>query len=459
MDTKIPGGTSVRRLCGFGAPEDFPKLGSAVLPPHKKPISSQYQKWTFQEPAQTHVDRSPSQPKGPQQMAYRCPQRTAQDPTLADVGGSFSQSTRSRHADREASTSRFSFHGARMASRPSSSSVSAPASRGSPVSQARTLAEARAAAGRHGFSHGDLRLDRSPSVVQRAGSRSAAAIRAEDEAVKREAEERALREERRTRRDAVARREEEARRRAEEAARRDAQERMAQWEAGGRAAEDAARAEAAEETIKEAVQEEPDSSMKQQDVQGSEVAQGTAQAAAEGATAHAPAQTAPGESARVGRSASPAAAMSTGDLLAVLRQRGAPVDTCLVTAEGFLDAESPRRAELLPAGQMRLLDLLRKPTVASVFWQFAEPAHGRNVLKGRTTHRLFAVCQGVARSFQDAMSAVSDEDLVAEVIGRWRDHEDKVWRATQMLRDRRAACQLRLDPRWPVQQGEPEQPP
>uniref|UniRef100_A0A7S4Q1X7 Uncharacterized protein n=1 Tax=Alexandrium monilatum TaxID=311494 RepID=A0A7S4Q1X7_9DINO len=375
MDTKIPGGTSVRRLCGFGAPEDFPKLGSAVLPPHKKPISSQYQKWTFQEPAQTHVDRSPSQPKGPQQMAYRCPQRTAQDPTLADVGGSFSQSTRSRHADREASTSRFSFHGARMASRPSSSSVSAPASRGSPVSQARTLAEARAAAGRHGFSHGDLRLDRSPSVVQRAGSRSAAAIRAEDEAVKREAEERALREERRTRRDAVARREEEARRRAEEAARRDAQERMAQWEAGGRAAEDAARAEAAEETIKEAVQEEPDSSMKQQE------------------------------------------------------------------------------------GQMRLLDLLRKPTVASVFWQFAEPAHGRNVLKGRTTHRLFAVCQGVARSFQDAMSAVSDEDLVAEVIGRWRDHEDKVWRATQMLRDRRAACQLRLDPRWPVQQGEPEQPP
>lgn len=159
--------------------------------------------------------------------------------------------------------------------------------------------------------------------------------------------------------------------------------------------------------------------------------------------------------------------LSTPELAALLRIRGAPVWACVERGDLLQMAD----AWLLPQGMgasmppvpnidyprcsrhggrdrapvASLLDILRKPPIGRAFWAFF-PCSGRNTLRSRVTHGLFPVCTEMSRLSQGVVCSMSDEELTTEVIERWRKFEDDVMRQANIYRATRNMNRVVLRP-------------
>lgn len=98
-----------------------------------------------------------------------------------------------------------------------------------------------------------------------------------------------------------------------------------------------------------------------------------------------------------------------------------------------------------PLGDVGLCSMLLRRGVARVFWQYAEPFRGRNT----PTHCLGIVCRQTSEAVRMYYTLLSEEELVQEVINRWRAQESgvvsaiAVWREGLGIRSMLDTCKAR----------------
>lgn len=141
----------------------------------------------------------------------------------------------------------------------------------------------------------------------------------------------------------------------------------------------------------------------------------------------------------------------TKTLLEILRERGAPMPSrptrrnLLQLAKMWFQAPgqtAPPRPKFArrqsrsspssgaPAEDIGLCSMLLRRGVARSFWQFAEPFRGRNT----PTHCLGMVCRQTSEAVGMYYTLLSEEELVQEVISRWRVQESGVVSAIAVWR-------------------------